>query len=45
MTQTYIEDNMLIFIKITNTFINKVWDVYIMEYYVTLKEDKQLLMQ
>lgn len=36
MTQIYIEDNTLI-------FINKVWDVYITEYYVTLKEDEQLL--
>lgn len=45
MTQIYIEDNMLIFIKITNTFINKVWDVYITEYYITLKEDEQLFVQ
>lgn len=40
MAQTYMEDNLLIFIKITNPFINKVWDVCIMEHYVTLKEDE-----
>lgn len=42
MAQTYMEDNLLIFIKITNPLqsINKVWDVCIIEHYVTLKEDE-----
>lgn len=34
------EDNLLISLKITNTFINEVWDIYIIEYYITLKDNK-----
>lgn len=34
------EDNLLISIKITNKFINKVWGIYIIKYRITLKENK-----
>lgn len=34
------EDTLLISIKITNTFINQVGDIYIIDYYFTLKENK-----
>lgn len=34
------EDNLLISVKTTNRFISKVWNIYIMEYCITLKENK-----
>lgn len=40
MTQPYMEVNLLISIKIINTFISKVGDIYIIDYYITLKENK-----
>ena len=40
MTQPYMENNLLTFINNYKTFISKVWVIFIMEYYITLKEDE-----